>query len=125
MAVSVDFDGVLHTYEHGWHDGTIYGGLVPGALAGLRALLQRHAVFVQTCRSPLFPVAEWLTGRTGIPAVVDTGAVTFWNESGRILVTGRKLPALVYVDDRGYRFEGWDQMLLDLPAFEPDRPLIG
>lgn len=114
--VVVDFDGVIHSYEHGWQDGTIYGEPMPGAANALRYLMTQHAVAVQTCRKPLSAVAEWITEHVGLPTVVDSGDFRFWTRDDRILVTGRKLPALIYIDDRAYRFEGWDQTLLDLPC---------
>lgn len=39
---------------------------------------------------------------------------SFWSERGQLLVTNRKLPAVAYIDDRGIRFESWDQALADL-----------
>lgn len=119
--IVLDFDGVIHSYECGWNDGTIYGTLLPGADAALHRLMQEHAIVVQTCRTPLHHVAEWITSQTSIPTVVDSGTNRFWTRNDRILVTGSKLPATVYIDDRGYRFEGWDQTLLDLPALMPCR----
>lgn len=38
----------------------------------------------------------------------------FWNERGILLVTSRKLPAQVYIDDRGLHFRNWEQTLLEL-----------
>ena len=35
-------------------------------------------------------------------------------DRARVLVTNRKLPANVYIDDRGLRFVSWDQTLADL-----------
>ncbi|MFB4275740.1 hypothetical protein ACBJ59_10645 [Nonomuraea sp. MTCD27] len=42
--IAVDFDGVIHTYGKGWHDGSIYDEPVPGALDALRSLMKEYAV---------------------------------------------------------------------------------
>lgn len=109
--LAVDFDGVIHAYTKGWHDGTIYDVPLPGALAGLRALMEEYAVFIHTSRREE-DVAAWLTGqgftcRTGYDG-------DFWNERGVLLVTNRKLPAVAYLDDRAVRFTSWSQALDDL-----------
>ena len=41
------------------------------------------------------------------------GRIEFWNDRDKILVSNRKLPALAYIDDRGIRFENWDQALTE------------
>ena len=131
--VAVDFDGVIHAYSKGWQDGSIYDDPMPGAFDGLRKLMESYAVFIHTTRDPL-PVGNWLMERghfdvlveatwldvdeDGKPDVYNDGLDReFWNEQGRILVTRRKLPAIAYVDDRGVRFESWDQALADLSRF--------
>ncbi|MEV7011559.1 hypothetical protein [Streptosporangium sp. NPDC051022] len=114
--IAVDFDGVIHAYSRGWADGTIYDPPLPGALDGLHTLMDRYAVFIHTARAP-YPVAQWLEGH-GIPAIVELNAGRprdFWNNRDEVLVTNRKLPAAAYIDDRGIRFENWEQVLLDLP----------
>lgn len=115
MTVAVDFDGVVHGYSRGWQDGSIYDPPVPGAFDGLRALMASHSVFIFTSR-PLAPVAEWLVTRGGFEVVIDNDDREFWNERGRLLVTRRKLPAVVYVDDRGIMFTSWPQALADIEA---------
>lgn len=114
MTIAVDFDGVIHAYSKGWHDGTIYDPPMPGALDGLRSLMERDAVFVFTTREP-HPVAEWLVGH-GFDAIASAHDLwrTFWNERGRLLVTNRKLAAVAYLDDRAVRFTDWAQALQDL-----------
>ena len=115
MTLACDFDGVIHQYSKGWHDGTIYDPPMPGALDGLRALMEHHAVFIHTTRD-LEQVAEWLTRRGFICCTEHHGP--FWNLRGTLLVTNRKLAATAYLDDRAVRFTTWDQALadLDIPA---------
>jgi hypothetical protein len=130
-AVAVDFDGVIHGYRQGWRDGAIYDEPVPGALDALRTLMADYAVFVHTTRRPE-DVAEWLAplgfdvtvddrcpaclGTEDLPCSICQGAglLLFWNERDRLLVTGRKLAAVAYIDDRAIRFESWAQTLSDL-----------
>lgn len=96
--VCVDFDGVIHSYVSPWVDaGTIPDPPVEGAIEWLNEIDRHFAVVIHTTR-----------GDTGIGA----SAVFNWlkaNGATNALewrVTNRKVPALVYVDDRGWRFEG-------------------
>lgn len=110
--VAVDFDGVIHAYRRGWHDGTIYDDPMPGALEGLHELMRHYAVVVHTTREPE-PVIAWLEDR-GFTCVRDTHIFTFWDTQGVLLVTSRKLPAVAYVDDRAVRFVDWTHTLAEL-----------
>lgn len=117
-SVGVDFDGVIHAYSKGWHDGAIYDEPVKGAFSALHLLMRDFAVFVHTTRDPR-PVADWITTWSNIPCAVQVNpGMEFWNVQGELLVTNRKLPAVAYIDDRGIRFENWDQALSDLERFE-------
>lgn len=141
--VGVDFDGVIHAYSKGWHDGTIYDDLKPGALDGLRAMQRDYAVFVHTSRLDV-AVAGWLVTQAAgtIQCVTEDpygetvwqfhesgnaiGTAVhppkfdqdhprkFWDDQTKIFVTNRKLPAIAYIDDRGIRFTSWPQALADL-----------
>lgn len=130
MTIAVDFDGVIHAYTKGWQDGTIYDQPMPGALDGLRLLMEQDAVFVFTTREPE-QVMPWLaehgfdvttdescerchgecTHEDPCHACKGSGLLTFWNQRGQLLVTNRKLAATQYLDDRAIRFTDWEQAL--------------
>jgi hypothetical protein len=118
QTVAVDFDGVLHSYDKGWHDGSIYGDWVPGADIALTQLMQRYAVFAHTTRNPK-QVARWIELRIGhgvecttrLPRTRWGRRKPFWNTQGLLLVTDRKLAAVAYIDDRAVRFTNWPDAL--------------
>jgi len=124
--VAVDFDGVIHTYDRGWQDGSIYGEFMPGAVEGLTRLMQRYAVFIHTSRKPR-QVARWIERNSGygIECTTRVPRKGFWTERGYLLVTNRKLPAVAYIDDRGIRFHNWAQALATLESREADPPRSG
>lgn len=108
QAVAVDFDGVIHRYSKGWQDGSIYDGLVPGAVEGIIALSERFAVFILTSRD-IEQVVPWMQNNTVLDVAADGPPwPKFWISQEQILVTNRKLPAFAYLDDRAVRFVGWD-----------------
>ena len=49
--IAVDFDGVIHSSELGFHDGTIYGTLLPGAAEALKTLAKKYTVIIFTCKA--------------------------------------------------------------------------
>lgn len=113
MTLAVDFDGVIHAYSRGWHDGSIYDDPIPGALDGLQELMNRDAVFIFTTRDT-HQVVPWLLDH-GIPAVEDADPFrSFWNGRGEVLVTNRKLAAHAYLDDRAVRFTDWPTALTQM-----------
>lgn len=69
MTIAVDFDRVIHAYSRGWADGTIYDPPLPGAIEGLRTLLDQDAVFIHTSREPE-QVMPWL-GQHGFDVTTD------------------------------------------------------
>jgi hypothetical protein len=111
--LALDFDGVIHAYRKGWHDGTIYDEPVDGAFDAIRQLMTTYAVFIHTTREP-GQVANWLRSHGFTATTDDSGP--FWNERGILLITNRKLAAVAYIDDRAIRFTSWPQALSDLAA---------
>jgi len=126
MTIGIDFDGVVHGYSRGWQRGRIYDPPVPGALRGIREVMEVEPAFIFTARDDLASVRDWLISYA-IPAITQTqwemeqepGAKPerFWNDQSRVLVTNQKLPARKYLDDRGVTFTtegGWERALADL-----------
>lgn len=110
--IALDFDGVIHTYWHGWHDGSIYDEPVPGALEALKYLLARYYVFIFTARE-VSQVASWLRAHGFQVDDHDNGSPT-WEVPDVLLVTNRKLAASIYVDDRGLRFWSWQKAIPEI-----------
>jgi hypothetical protein len=113
--IAVDFDGVIHAYSKGWHDGTIYDEPVPGAVVALTKLMDDYAVYVHTTRNAV-EVAAWLVKWTGLDVRVDyiLDGPTFWSEQDKLLVSNRKLPAVAYIDDRAIHFTDWTEALAEV-----------
>jgi hypothetical protein len=114
--IAIDFDGVIHSYEKGWDDGSIYGHLVPGAKDFIfRMQAHGYAVFILSTR-PAHDIVSWM--RTICPELdfdVVPPETLFWNSTLVVGVTDRKLPALLYIDDRAVRYDGsWARTSLEV-----------
>lgn len=99
MRIALDFDGVLHAYTTPWTaPEVIHDGPVPGALEAVERLLDEGF--------DLIVVSSRALSASGHEAIVR------WLHKhgfGALPVTGHKVPANLYVDDRGFRFDGdWD-----------------
>jgi len=111
--VALDFDGVICASAPG--DDDIAGrGPIPGALESLRFLLSRYAVFVLTARD-VKEVIPWLNSY-GFATDSDNGGPT-WTLRDQLLVTNRKIPADIYLDDKAIRFWNWEQSMDQIERF--------
>jgi len=94
--VAVDFDGVLHSASGPFvSPEVIDGDPVPGSIGWLHRLTAAFEVTVLSTR------AENYAGKEAIERwLVSQGPF------GGVRATAVKVPALLYVDDRGWRFTG-------------------
>lgn len=105
--IAVDFDGVIHAYSRGWYDGSIYDEPMVGALEALEHFHdQGYEVVIFSARAGLVggfdQIKEWMD-RNGF-------------EYGKHYqgITHTKIPARIYLDDRGLRFTNWMDSVLDI-----------
>jgi hypothetical protein len=111
--IVVDFDGVVHAYTSGWKGATVIPDPpVAGAIAWLTEAVGRFHVAILSARSRekggVEAMREWLAKAGLDAAVLDKIA---WPRA--------KIPAHIYIDDRGWRFEGTFPALDELEEFEP------
>lgn len=115
--VAVDFDGVIHDWDGEWRGhGVCAGEPIKDPVTGvtsvqwLHELLQEYNVVVLTTRGATF------RGRMGVRMWMRKHADLAWDDvwdgdvmmkgMRHIRVTDRKPRALMYIDDRGWRYEG-------------------
>ena len=97
MNIAVDFDGVIHRYSKGWHDGTIYDEPMEGARDALGHLMDKgHRIIIHSARENHVLMAVWMENH---------------NIPYSCVHVGNKPRAHVYIDDRGLRFVSWPQAL--------------
>ena len=102
--LAIDFDGVIHNFDKGYHDGTCYGDPIPGSLEALRKLSTRYRIVIFTAKAK--PSRPLVDGKTG------TELVREWLDRYGVLdcvseITSEKPRAMLYIDDNGYRFYNW------------------
>jgi len=136
----IDFDGVIHSYEHGWRGGVIYGTLVPGFVEWADQARKHFNLVIYSSRSRDFQgtmqMAHWLALQmelrhatwqcTDLPTK-DHPVLRFL-DAGRAEVlmfsfAHEKPKAFLTIDDRGIHFAGkWDAEYLrpeNLLTFKP------
>lgn len=97
--ICVDFDGVLHQYDGDWQGHhVIPGDACPGAIEWLEEITQGFEVAILSTRGStidgLSAILDWVAERCS-PNVME-----------HLRVVSIKPPALLYVDDRAWRFDG-------------------
>ena len=106
--LAIDFDGVIHDFSKGYHDGTCYGDALPGSIRAIRALSEKYKIIIFTAKAK--PNRPLVNGKTGVQLVEE------WLEKHGILdciseITAEKPRAILYIDDNGYRHTNWEDTL--------------
>jgi hypothetical protein len=109
--IAIDFDGVIHDDNLGYHDGTCYGNAIEGSLEAVIELSKTFRIVVFTAKAkPSRPLVNGKTGKQLVEEWLESkGYMPFISE-----VTAEKPRACLYIDDNGYRFENWKKTMDDL-----------
>ena len=109
--IAVDFDGVIHNFDKGWHDGTCYGEVIPGSLEAVKKLSEKYDVVIYTAK--VKPDRPLVNGKTGGELVYE------WLDKNGFLpyvktVTAEKPRAEFYIDDKAVKFVDWNQTIQEI-----------
>lgn len=104
--ICVDFDGVIHENNLGFHDGTIYGNPIEGAIDYVKKLSERYKIVIYTCKAN--PKRPLINGKSGAELIWE------WLQKHELKdyihdITFCKPNAIAYIDDKAIKFENWKQ----------------
>lgn len=102
--ICLDFDGVLNNYK-GWKGEEFLSEMKDGCPEFLKQLSQTYNITILTSRNVSL-VENWLKNY-GVLGYIKA-------------VTNKKIPAVLYIDDRALRFNGnYEELLSDIKEFTP------
>lgn len=106
--LGIDFDGVIHNNDKGFHDGTIYGDPIEGTEEALKKLSNKYTLICYTAKAK--PDRGLVNGKTGTELVWE------WLKKHKFdkyisKVTSEKPRAVAYIDDKAVRFQNWNHCL--------------
>ena len=104
-----DFDGVIHKGYDGWRDGSIYGEIDYELLYFIKELLKDYYVVISSNR-PAEQIVEYLNNDSNISLDFevfkkDLKNNMYWTKDNIVGVTNEKAVGILYIDDRGYRYD--------------------
>lgn len=102
--ICIDFDGVLNNYS-GWQGNDYLADIKKGCLEFLKQLSINYNITILTTRDVTL-VKDWLK-KYNIYECIKS-------------VTNQKIPAILYIDDRGLNFNGnYEELLSAINNFTP------
>jgi hypothetical protein len=106
--LAIDFDGVIHSNELGFHDGTVYGTPIKGVEQALEELSKKYTLIIHTSKAN--PNRPLINGKTGKELI--------WEWLGKYKlnsyitnITYDKINASYYIDDKAIHFTNWSSVL--------------
>lgn len=104
-----DFDGVIHVGYKGWKDGSIYGKIDYDLLNYIKELMQDYYVVISSNR-PAVQIVTFLSNDEKCPINCkvfkkDMEGNLYWTEDNVVGVTNEKAVGILYIDDRGFRYD--------------------
>ncbi|HUU87889.1 MAG TPA: hypothetical protein VMX17_09060 [Candidatus Glassbacteria bacterium] len=111
--VAIDFDGVIHSYKSGWLGfDVLVDPPVDGAIKFLKTVLEHFRVSIMSTRAAEPEGIEAIKNYLKKYGMTD-------EEVDKINVTSIKIHAKIYIDDRGYQFNGTFPTVEYLRSFLP------
>jgi len=109
-----DFDGVIHKGYKGWKDGSIYGEIDYELLWYIKDLMKKYYVVISSNR-PAKQIVDFLNTDANNPIDFeifekDMQGNMYWNKDNVVGVTNEKAVGIIYIDDRGYRYNGIEDL---------------
>lgn len=103
-----DFDGVIHKGYKGWKDGSIYGEIDNELLDYVKELMKDYFIVISSNRPAEQIVNRLNEERKDMQFEIfkkDMKDHIYWNKDNIVGVTNEKAVGILYVDDRGFRYE--------------------
>ena len=141
--VAFDFDWVIHLYDKGRQDWEIYWKCNHWVLEFIEKLMSLwYSVYIHSTRNPRqikrrIKKQIWIEMETrpcdadGIPwtqTIYPYKIQVIWrwrkfrNKKNVLGISRRKIPAIIYIDDRWYKFEWMCQLIKDFYELYPPTP---
>jgi len=99
--ISIDFDGVIHRYSRGFQGvDNAYDPPMNGAIEALTELKSKGYILKILSSRPKEVIKPWLE-KYGIDHLITE-------------VSNHKIPAIIYIDDRGFHFKGWESAMQEI-----------
>lgn len=116
-----DFDGVIHKGYKGWKDGSIYGQIDYDLLWYIKDLMKNYYIVISSNR-PAEQIVDFLNkdGNNPLDFEVfkkDMNGNMYWNKDNVVGVTNEKAVGIIYIDDRGYRYNGLTDLTQNLNKY--------